>query len=106
MKKLMVCIFSAVLLLTFFPTQSKAATMAETSTLPAAKTSSAEKSAALVTRLNEIKAIDKSSLNGTERKQLRKESRSIKRELKQISNGVYLSTGAVILLVVLLIILL
>jgi len=98
--------FSAVLMLTYFPTQSKAATMTETSTAPAGKISSAEKSEALTSRLNEIKAIDKSSLKGDERKQLRKETRSIKRELRQISNGVYLSTGAIILIVVLLIILL
>jgi len=37
---------------------------------------------------------------------LRKETRSIKRELKQLSGGVYVSVGALILIAVLLIILL
>jgi hypothetical protein len=64
------------------------------------------RSETLQARQNEIKATDKSTLTASQRKDLRKESRSIKRELKQISGGVYLSTGAIILIVVLLIILL
>jgi len=59
----------------------------------------------LTTRLYEIKAIDKSKLNSSEKKQLRKEVRSIKKELKELNGGVYLSVGAVIIIVLLLIIL-
>ena len=60
----------------------------------------------LMDRLDEIKAIDKSSLNHAERKALRKEVRSINSSLHGRGGGVYLSIGAVILIALLLIILL
>ena len=55
------------------------------------------------TRIAEIKAMDKSKLNAAEKKQLRKELRSMK---KALTGGVYLSAGAIILIVLLLILLL
>ncbi|MCX6259357.1 MAG: hypothetical protein NTY95_00780, partial [Bacteroidia bacterium] len=60
----------------------------------------------LTLRLNEISAMDMSKLKSTEKKELRKEVRSIKRELKDITGGVYISAGLLILILVLLIILL
>ena len=56
----------------------------------------------LVDRLHEIKAMDVQSLNTAEKKELRKEVREIKSELK--SSGVYISVTAI--LIILLIILL
>ena len=56
----------------------------------------------LVDRLHEIKAMDMKSLNAAQKKELRKEVREIKSELK--ANGVYISVG--LLLVILLIVLL
>jgi methionine-rich copper-binding protein CopC len=61
---------------------------------------------AMVVRLNEIKDMDKSTLNSSEKKELRKEVKSIKASLKEKSSGVYLSVGAVIIIVLLLILLL
>jgi Mor family transcriptional regulator len=58
----------------------------------------------MMNRLEEIKEIDKSSLSSSEKKELRKEVRDIKR--KTVGNGIYLSTGAAIIIVLLLIILL
>lgn len=60
---------------------------------------------ALLTRLDEIKAIDKTALTSSERKDLRKEVKSIKKELKTMNQGVYLSVGAIIIIVLLLILL-
>lgn len=57
-------------------------------------------------RLQEIKAIDKSALTKAEKKSLRKEVVDIKKEMKAISGGVYLSIGALVLILILLIILL
>ena len=57
-------------------------------------------------RLEEIKAIDKSSMTRVEKKELRKEVRTIKANLRASNNGVYLSVGAIIIIVVLLIVLL
>ena len=60
----------------------------------------------LQNRLEEIKAMDKSELSATEKKELRREVRSIKKELAATGGGVYLSVGAILLIVLLLILLL
>ncbi len=64
------------------------------------------RSTELLTRLNEIKNIDKSTLSKTEKKELKVELRDIKKEMKSSTNGVYLSVGAIIIIILLLIILL
>ena len=60
----------------------------------------------LLQRLEEIKDMNKSELTGSEKKDLRKEVRGIKKEMKTISGGVYLSVGAIIIVILLLILLL
>lgn len=57
-------------------------------------------------RLEEIKNMDKSEMTRSEKKELRKEVRSIKSELRSTGNGVYLSVGAIIIIILLLILLL
>jgi hypothetical protein len=66
----------------------------------------AEKIASLTIRLEEIKASDKTNLNRAEKKALRNEVKSIKREVHRVDGGVYISLGAIIIIVLLLIILL
>jgi len=66
----------------------------------------ADRAKVLNDRLNEINDMDKSALTASERRELRKEVRSIKEELAQISGGVYLSIGAIIVILLLLILLL
>ena len=61
---------------------------------------------ALTTRLYEIKHLDKSGMAAAEKRHLRKEARSLREQRRQLNGGVYLSVGAIILVVVLLIILL
>jgi hypothetical protein len=56
-------------------------------------------------RLEEIKAMDTKTLSKAEKKALRGEVKQIKKELKAISGGVYLSVGAIILIVLLIILL-
>jgi len=60
----------------------------------------------LIGRLEVIRSMDKSNLSTSEKRNLRKEVRSIKSRLKTIGGGIYLSTGAVIIIIILLIILL
>lgn len=60
----------------------------------------------MLNRLDEIKAMDKSELSSVEKKELRKEVRTIKKELKASGNGIYLSVGAIIIVILLLILLL
>ncbi|MBC7845129.1 MAG: hypothetical protein H7Y10_01395 [Flavobacterium sp.] len=57
-------------------------------------------------RLEEIKKMDKSSMSTSEKKELRKEVRTIKAELKTTGNGVYYSIGAIIIIILILIVLL
>jgi hypothetical protein len=107
MKKFIFCLMATVLTLTFLPVQSYAATKEAPSSIVVTKpTESAEAAEAkvLITRLDEIKAMDMSKLNATEKKGLRKEVRSIKRELKDISGGVYISAGVLIVILIILIV--
>ena len=65
-----------------------------------------DKESAYLVRLNEINAMDKSTLSHADKKALRKEVRNIKRELASSNGGVYLSVGAIIIIILLLILLL
>jgi Ribonuclease G/E len=106
MKKLTLCIMTALLLLAFVPMQLNAEP--ETNASPKATTEvvMSDEAVVLMDRLEEIEAMDKSDLSSAERKELRKEVRDIKKELKELSGGVYISVGAAILIVLLLILLL
>jgi hypothetical protein len=92
--------------LTFIPLQSSAATIADPSSLVDPKPEETAEAKILLLRLDEIKAKDMSELKSSEKKNLRKEVRSINHRLKAISGGVYISAGAAIIIILLLIILL
>ena len=57
-------------------------------------------------RLDEIRALDDRTLSVSEKRALRKEVKSIKKELAVKSGGIYVSVGAAILIALLLILLL
>jgi hypothetical protein len=73
--------------------------------MPATETAE-QKLERLNRRIEEIKSIDKSTLSRSERKALKREVREIRDEAKAISGGVYLSIGALLLVIILLILLL
>ncbi len=60
----------------------------------------------MLNRLEEIKAMDKSEMKASEKKELRKEVRTIKANLAASNNGVYISVGAIIIIILLLILIL
>ncbi len=60
----------------------------------------------LLQRLEDIKDMNKSGLTSSEKKDLRKEVKGIKKEMKTIKGGIYLSVGAIIIVILLLILLL
>lgn len=60
----------------------------------------------MLDRLEEIKTMDRSNMSRAEKKELRKEVRTIKKTLKATGNGVYLSVGAIVIIILLLILLL
>ncbi len=104
MKKITMCIMAALLLLTIIPTQLKAES---NPTAISAKTVESAEAKILLSRLDEINAMDKSKMSSPLKKQLRKEVRSIKSRLNSLDGGgIYLSVGALIVILILLIILL
>ena len=60
----------------------------------------------IVKRVEEIRSMDKSTLSKDERKALRKELKEMKKRAKETRGGIYISVGAVIVIVLLLILLL
>jgi hypothetical protein len=63
------------------------------------------RTAKLMERLEEIKAMDRKSMSKAEKKALRKEVRAIKEEMAAISGGVYISVGAILLILLLILLL-
>ncbi len=59
----------------------------------------------MLDRLEEIKAMDKSNLKRAEKKALRTEVRAIKTQLRTTGNGIYISAGALIIILLLIILL-
>ncbi|MFN7493921.1 MAG: hypothetical protein ACK5RG_13465 [Cyclobacteriaceae bacterium] len=59
-----------------------------------------------IDRLNEIKSIDRKTLNRKQRKELRLEVKSIQKSNSSGNGGIYLSVGAIIIIVLLLILIL
>jgi hypothetical protein len=106
MKKLAICLMMTCLSLTLIPLQLNATTKSEPTSVPAPKPAESSEVKALELRLNEINAMDKSKMKSAEKKTLRKEVKTINHKMHDIGGGVYLSAGAIILIVILLIVLL
>lgn len=81
-------------------------TIAATKTTATVTTNDAITANALLLRLSVIKNMDVDAMSATEKKGLRKEVRSIRQQLSALGGGVYISAGALIVILILLIILL
>jgi len=57
-------------------------------------------------RVEEIKSMDKSELSKDERKALKKELKELKQQARAMGGGVYLSVGAIIIIILVLILIL
>lgn len=108
MKKITFVVMAIFLSLTFYPGQSTAETIKKNkpATEVVLNPADAAKVKALEVRLNEINDMDKSDLKAAEKRELRKEVRSIKKQVSEIGGGVYISVGAIIIILLLVIILL
>jgi hypothetical protein len=105
MKKIALCLMAACMSLSFFPLQSLAG-IPGNHELIGDKTNVPTDANTLLARLKEIKDMDRSGMSSVEKKALRKELRSMRHEIRSSHNGIYLSVGAVIIIVLLLILLL
>ena len=106
MKKLIVYVVATFLSVAFIPGQTHATTTTTATSTTTSTSADAKEADALVTRLEVIKSMDKADLSFSEKRTLRKEVRTIKERLADIGGGVYISVGALILIIVLLLILL
>ncbi len=97
MKKAILYTFTALLAFAFIPNEAHAATAPAKTELPA------DVKVDLENRLSEIKAMDKSALNMKEKTALRKEVRSIGKTLNQDNGGIYISVGALLIIILILI---
>jgi hypothetical protein len=89
--------------LTFIPLQAKD-TVKPDKSVTAPKPMDANEAKALEVRLNEIKSMDKTKLNASEKKSLRKELKTTKQRLHD-GGYLYVSAGTLILVIILLLIL-
>ena len=106
MKKIAMGLLAACLSLTILPLQANASTNVPTTTTTVPSPAAAAEVKALELRLNEINAMDKTKLKSSEKKSMRKEVKSINHKLRDIGGGVYVSAGALIVVLILLIVLL
>jgi hypothetical protein len=70
---------------------------------PNAKITESARAVGLMDRLVEIKESNISSLSRIEKKELRREVKGIEKELKKQSDGIYISVGAIIIILLILI---
>jgi len=93
-------------MLSFFsPVQAKEISSRNTEPIVTEKKMDAKEVEAMIKRIDEIKAMDFKSLSLDEKKALKKELKGMKHDLKVVT-GIYMSTGAIILVLILLLILL
>jgi uncharacterized protein YpmS len=116
MKKYLFSLLAMIFILAIVPAQLKASTEPTPTMVVSAKAVVNTDVSVMISRVEAIKAMDKSELTSTEKKELRKELRTIKSNLSASSKadltatgtggGLYLSVGAIIIIILLLIILL
>jgi hypothetical protein len=103
MKKSIFYLLTALLVFTSMPVATQATMISSKTELPG---DSIPSEASLNRRLEEIKAVDFSTLARSEKAAYKKEVRAIKQTLHDSYGGVFISVGALIIIVLLLILLL
>lgn len=98
-------IFKMFMLIVVLAIASPAVSIASTPTDPA-MANREEQLGRMQNRLEEIRSMDIKKMSREEKKALRTEVRTIKKEMAAVSGGVYLSIGAILIIALLLILLL
>lgn len=106
MKKFTLCLSIAFLFSAYFSIESNAATSINSHSKAAIKSYESDEANVMLARIEFIKAMDKSALNFTEKRQLRREVRTINNQLRDLDGGTFLSVGSIILMSLLIILLL
>lgn len=106
MKKIKLTILAFIMAFSFNPNQLSASNVKSENFNSTPKTAEKNSSEILISRLHEINKMDKSRLTKSEKSSLRNEVISISEKLKADGGGIYISLGAIIIILILLIILL
>ncbi len=104
MKKIFFCLMTTCMLSGAMTTTVSASNAIATTTTSTTKANEAAEAKVLLNRLYEIKAMDKSDIGPSEKSELRTEVQTIRTQLAAIGGGVYISAGALIVILILLII--
>ena len=104
LKKILGIIVVMFLLTAITPVSTMAATPASTETRDPEK--DAQLLAKITTRVNEIQEMDKTNLSNSEKRSLRKELKQLHKDASGLDSKVYLSVGALIIIILILILVL
>lgn len=102
-------LLSTALMLTFSASNLRAATIVSEPVAKEITLTDAQKEVklqAIKDRVEEIKAMDKSQLSKEERQELKTELKTMKTQARAIGGGIYLSVGAIIIIILVLILIL
>lgn len=102
-------LLSTALMLTLFASQLRAATVVAEPVAKEITLTDEQKEVklqAIKTRVEEIKAMDKSQLSKEQKQELKSELKTMKTQARAMGGGVYLSVGAIIIIILLLILIL
>ena len=97
--KIRIYLFALMMAVTSFATTTQAATLT-------AKEQSEMRVTEIKQRVEQIRSMDLSSLSKTERVNLNQELKGMNKELRQLDGVIYISVGALILIIVILILIL
>jgi hypothetical protein len=107
MKKLTLCIMATLMMLSFAPNNLKAEGDVKKAPAATSLTEAPVDGSVLIARLNVIKEMDMSDLSSVQKRQLRKEVRSIETTLNKLEGGyVYIGGGSLLLIILILILIL
>lgn len=106
MKNLIVLLFCTVFVLNAQIIQAKEITNSDVATIIVSHQLSITEKTTLINRVNEIRYMDKSKLTAAQKSDLRDELNGMKQKLTDPFTGIYLSAGAIIIILIVLLIIL
>ncbi|MFW5878162.1 MAG: hypothetical protein ACOCUP_03500 [bacterium] len=104
MKKITLSLIAVIMLLAFSPVKASAENHDNDKT-EVAEVSTQEQADIMIDRLHKIVNMNIKSMDGPDKEKLRDEVLTIKDKLEQLNGGIYISAGALIIIIIILILL-
>ncbi len=105
MKKFLLSLITLLMILAFYPMEANAKASDNAKNESVEEASAAEQAQVMIDRLYDIRSMDIKNIDSPEKEKLRHEVMTIKDKLQQLSGGIYISAGALIIIIILLILL-